>query len=99
MGKHTPGPWHWDGRQAGYGSLVSESGAEVLADIDYEGLNLHGDDKEADACLIAASPDLLEACRKLVEAEDANSPLDRNMMKDDAVILARAAIAKAEGGA
>lgn len=74
MSQHTPGPWHWSGSSAGYGSLVSDSGVEVLADIDYEGLNLHGDDKEADACLIAAAPTLFsEMCRYLPVLERAES--------------------------
>lgn len=52
-----------------------------------------------DARLIAAAPDLLEACREIVDAFDALSPSDPARCSHLRINAARAAIAKAEGGA
>lgn len=77
--QHTPGPWIW-----------SEDGLrgeddDVLTRREYEGMWLtHGPNREANARLIAAAPDLLEAVRLLVYSADAK-----------AYQAGRAAIAKA----
>jgi hypothetical protein len=49
---------------------------------------------EANAYLIAAAPELLEACRELIAWDDANRSLD---FPQKIIDLARAAIDKAEG--
>lgn len=98
--KHTPGPWHWvNGRTdepynfadaEGYPSLrtVKESGEHQLSEwiLDAEPM-MHGND-EANAYLIAAAPDLLEACKMLLaSAHDYQS----------GIAEAETAIAKAKG--
>jgi hypothetical protein len=56
MSKHTPGPWVWDFNQE---TLTGNAGENVmsLGDCYPDG----GEPNEADANLIAAAPDLLEA--------------------------------------
>jgi hypothetical protein len=89
---HTPAPWRVEGRKvhgANTGHIISH------------GINSHGDGPngyvcdtdgttDADARLIAAAPELLEALEYLLEACIANP---------DAKSKARAAIAKATGAA
>ena len=99
--KHTPAPWRVEGHRSGvpHGHIISH------------GINSHGDGPEgyvcdtwnssdADARLIAAAPDLLEA---LIDTLDF---LERHSNRWDGVngkhpqvvvTAARAAIAKAEG--
>jgi len=80
---HTPGPWiarkaggsGWPG-QRGWAIDYNEDQEQVV-DFVYE---------EADARLIAAAPDLLEALECLLKAD-----------RDDVRAMARAAIAKARG--
>lgn len=111
MNKHTPGPWHvtteTDGRSRGYiragepldGAKMPPAVARVCARTLSE--------NEANARLIAAAPELLEALRHfaalLAEHHD-DLPDDRPIFGiNDAVITAgdlrraRAAIAKATG--
>ena len=100
MSKHTPGPWVVVGSRTKYvearlvGSLMQEVAAcgPTLADEGY------GQQQEANARLIAAAPDLLEALQELCEiVEDA---IEQKSAKDlDSFTLqpARAAIAKATG--
>lgn len=64
-GAHTRGPWHWDM------DLVGETGIATLRTPDGFILRTkeptrHGFPPEADARLIAAAPDLAEACRMTV---------------------------------
>ena len=90
--KHTPGPWRSRNR-LGSGNWKDERSigvesfewiiADVCGDID------HTDEARANARLIAAAPDLLEALADLVE----------NGLGTEAVKRARAAIAKARGEA
>ena len=97
--KHTPGPWVWEHWQMG---LTAQNGTRVLAYYDYEGMSLYGkteDEQNANAHLIAAAPDLLEA---LGEAVSAIEWWQREHgcchgATDDELNAARAAIAKAKG--
>lgn len=87
--KYTPGPW----RTGHHGEWViaqdPEIGESVVAIVE-------GPSWKANALLMASAPDLLAACLKLVEGADQNNtPLKREIR--DAIVLARAAIAKAEG--
>lgn len=82
MRKHTPGPWR---NVIGY-----DDSNTVIAG---EGYNLEcvaliksRPSCQADACLIAAAPDLLEALEELVEGDEI-----------DSCSRASAAIAKAKG--
>lgn len=85
MSGHTPGPWF--ARQCGKAWAIDfNEDQEQVVDYVYE---------EADAHLIAAAPDLLEACEALSSIEHIEQasigPLREALMK------ARAAIAKARG--
>lgn len=94
-GPHTPGPWFprfnghfWD---IGIGPVEhSPSVASVY-------LNPHADVtdavRRANALLIGAAPDLLEACMGLIAASD---PLDEMAMPQEYAAV-RSAIAKATG--
>ena len=83
---HTPGPWHvesichqWD-VWSGIEIELGGRGETLIVECD----------KEADARLIAAAPDLLAACEALMDLHDGRSVR--------AIVMARAAIAKARGG-
>ena len=102
---HTPGPWWSDGSAVfiGNGDAVWREGHPgVLFTVD----DLGGKDPrsaeqiEADARLIAAAPDLLAACEAIV-AEDDRLLASGDCLTDicDHIDRARAAIAKAKGGA
>ena len=90
--KHTPGPWthHWDkighDVRAADGGLIAAVG---IGKVDWK----HGDEhyRVANAHLIAAAPELLEACKDAIFVLETLSP------KSAALISCRAAIAKAEG--
>lgn len=87
MSKHTKGPWI--ARQVGGAGFPGQIGyaidfnedQEQVVDFVYE---------EADARLIAAAPELLEALKWVIERNDAGQFIDGECMKS-----ARAAIAKA----
>lgn len=90
MSLHTPGPWTT--RQipdpmlpnlVGYAIDFNEA-QEQIADFVYE---------EADACLIAAAPELLQALEGLASLYDT----DEGCRSTPEYIAARAAIAKARG--
>ncbi len=106
MNKHTPGPWHtgegvpysqtvqmkvcgWDRRPDATGHDYFACGPRVRTE----------EQAKADARLIAAAPELLEALKRLLEhAEWVGTP--RGYSWDDfkdVIDPARAAIAKAEG--
>lgn len=79
----TPGPWKWEGSiyermSTGIRSIPDDRGIGQL----WQHANV-----VADAKLIAAAPDLYEACRYIVEAGE-----DGDEMK--AIEMARAALAK-----
>ena len=84
MSKHTPGPWQ---AYHDHGWLVVESKCENLYVRIEKGSSARK--HMPDARLIAAAPELLEALRKLLFADDQEW--------DAAVVAARAAIARAEG--
>jgi len=99
MTEHTPGPWHaW----AKDGWHVSD-GADRIADLAELDDQCFGYDEaieleEANAHLIAAAPELLEACQALVKMIDyaveagMNGSISNQCITTD---RARAAIAKA----
>lgn len=85
--KHTPGPRYWNDSYCGlYGQ--SET---VLHYEPYEGLWIEDwtERGRADANLIAAAPELLEALKAVISENHVDGAFD----------MARAAIAKAEGKA
>ena len=86
MSGHTPGPWRVRAYDVRTGRLFDiRAGADVVA---------YQSDREADARLIAAAPDLLEACKLAVEALKA--PAD-HMAVQTARRIIEIVISKAEG--
>jgi hypothetical protein len=89
MSKHTPGPWYIDPIKAhanGNRRIMAEQCTPVAVVPDH---------LVADARLIAAAPDLLEALSRLIEIED--GPGMAVIGWEDAMERAYAAIAKARG--
>lgn len=96
--KHTPGPWKFGFESASSDwAIVTDASGGVVANVNAES----GPDaisapatrkmpREANARLIAAAPDLLAACQKIVDAVE-----DGDEMA--AIEMARAASAKATG--
>jgi len=98
---HTPGPWLMvsntvyslthAGWRKGVEQFKNRFHAYVQADKECP-----DDEHTANVRLIAAAPDLLEAAKALVAADDARSNVQP--LYESACALARAAIAKATGG-
>lgn len=92
--QHTPGPWKYDPKTG----LVAH---DEYDEIGFSGVaTIHQPyeatpERQANASLIAAAPDLLAALLPLVEA----SPVGGGMIRfdGDELAAARAAIAKAKG--
>lgn len=82
----TPGPWEVVGHYVRTARTPEDGSGLMIADV---GFGFHADPREhhANARLIAATPDLLNACVALVRGNDLQVAID----------LARAAIAKGEG--
>jgi hypothetical protein len=104
--QHTPGPWHADGRLAGdgaYTQIIGQDGtpvAEVIlwSNIDYEeGGDSEWEELAANARLIAAAPEMLQALRRAVLALAFASQTSPAMLDDYNAVSA--AITKATGGA
>lgn len=93
MSKHTQGPWFVTGSMTKYvearipGGLIQEVASVGPTAAD----NGYGEQQEANANLIAAAPDLLEALEALL--------LDAPATGLKSVYQARAAIARAKGEA
>jgi len=110
--QHTPGPW-WVERRVGDASQVNarhrgEGSSYCVASINH----WEGDADRANARLIAAAPDLLEALKRLARAYVSTmesgrdrivslggdcDPVDVMERGDPYLRIAREAIAKAEG--
>lgn len=96
MSKHTPGPWRAAVRR-GYAAVASGPQTDTVMVADCRTVDVDLPTATANACLIAAAPDLLEALKILLADMDAEYR-DRNGDADhDGMDLARAAIAKATG--
>ncbi|QRI86667.1 hypothetical protein JQN61_04535 [Pseudomonas putida] len=94
MNKHTPGPWsYWSGYNP-FDKLEAQVTAEG-GDIVIASYNSLIEQGEANACLMAASPDLLSALEDLLLAY--NDPGNTGSTHDDKVAAARAAIDRARG--
>jgi len=98
-GQHTPGPWErvssadWDGAH------VIDARVRIVAEC--HGCDIPGalgdvgvDEAKANAYLIAAAPELLAALEGLLA-----DPYLSHSINNDRMAPARAAIAKAKGGA
>jgi hypothetical protein len=96
MSKHTPGPWGYR-HNSDYGDfiLTSAGDIQIIGGCGCcESPFLDGDNPEADARLIAAAPELLEAVRELVLIATGDWADEEGLT---AIYNANAAIAKAEG--
>lgn len=97
--QHTPGPWSVDPIDDLDAHILGKPNgfcADIIADVKSFDL----DEGQANARLIAAAPDLLEALKGAVDAADAfeaGVPLSTSF--EDWLASARAAIAKATGAA
>jgi len=92
---HTPGPWEWKPHGEGYTDygLYGPNGEEIADDGSAWGEYKQAiDPNGANACLIAAAPDLLEALRGSRETISLLT-----MGSHPAITVIDAAIAKAEG--
>ena len=95
MTDHTPGPWHViEACYEAYRGSHSIGSVDVrVAKVARNGVDdVEG---EANARLIAAAPDLLEACVEAIQALDAEFS---QRITDVNFPLLRAAVAKATGG-
>ena len=85
MSTHTPGPWEIRAEEADEEYWITEPHYTVgPASIVF---NIE------DACLIAAAPELLEALKLMIDTHDTGG------WPTSTIVIARAAIAKAEGKA
>lgn len=94
MTKHTPGPWHLSGNSA-WADSCKDRGNVFSCEL-HTGTHVPPDQNEANARLISAAPELLEALKAMRAAFD---PYDPSIKEAEACDAADAAIAKAEGGA
>jgi len=83
--KHTPGPWHTAGDQG----VQIRSQRDQIAKV----WTMRGNEWKANARLIAAAPELLEALARYVQQDIAHGMTENNLHR-----TARAAIAKATTG-
>ena len=102
MAEHTPGPWRVEADEEGVYVLMEASGVHDEYLTIYASPN--PDQREADALLIAAAPELLAACKEAYAFLDGNiggvsvSAQEFQRRLDLSVHL-RAAIAKAQEAA
>jgi hypothetical protein len=97
--EHTPGPWEYDdrhywidGKRYGMDSWAIMRGSYCLATTDKN---------KANARLIAAAPDLLQALRNLVDIQERDERGDPDYLatdewREEALMIAKSAIAKAD---
>lgn len=91
--RHTPGPWEaWD--DDGTGTLPCVLAKQVTS---YGNFYVAQCNVFEDAKLVAAAPDLLAACEKLIWATEIPSPKGRAVRMEYAIQDVAAAIAKARG--
>ena len=111
--KHTPGPWHASGIEVfDHNPQFDEKGARIgdtpnmICKIEYPYGDVcfrHGATKEANARLIAAAPELLEALRGALDAlmvqpsSTIGFTQEESTIRRDAKRAIRAAIARATG--
>jgi hypothetical protein len=101
--KFTPGPWHWVG--IGDEIYVETEHTKYIASLKQYGYSSE-ETQEANAHLIAAAPHLFEALNMMLFDDDGNEWFDSeysdaywDLRKEEAVDLAKTALAKARGEA
>lgn len=87
--KHTPGPWHI---YKGHGLYVDSSTAGSICKLAEKRIS---EQDEANARLIAASPELLEALESILDSATDGRPLPEWLC--ERLVPASAAIRKAKG--
>lgn len=102
---HTPGPWHYQGA-TGFNTSLDDFevnsdgddwGAVAVVTVNQLGVrNITDEEAEANAKLIAAAPDLLDALVKMTE--ELAPKLGYGPESNGYIQMARHAIAKATGG-
>lgn len=103
MSGHTPGPWRFGNASEDQRLVLGEDGGYVCNVQIYQTPRYMGQldepEREANALLIAAAPDLLEALQKLVDCCDDSDGAQYGTLGTSFVrSIATAAIAKATGG-
>ena len=90
MSKHTPGPWHTAGEQG----VQIRSAKDQIAKV----WTMRGNEWKANARLIAAAPELLEALQSIADCcDEEHAARDYASRQAEIRGIARAAIAKATG--
>jgi hypothetical protein len=101
MNKHTPGPWRAQPREGFEGEWEVVSTCETEWLIAAAAPHIDGDPDEANAHLIAAAPELLEALEAVLYWAEliAGDTTDKEAAANEeaSIALARAAIAKVKG--
>lgn len=72
--KHTPGPWHYEPDGMGDITIASSRHPLAIAAIvngEFMALAGHADEHKANACLIAAAPDMFAALQAQEAADEA----------------------------
>ncbi len=87
---HTPGPWNTEFKAGAVLIVKDDPARECIAQVVF-----YSSRDEANARLIAAAPDLLEALKQFVAAIDTAPPVDLINHIAAAGVVARAAINKA----
>ena len=101
--KHTPGPWipvekrRWDngpGEWLVWRLLENTTRATLIARVkrgrDAEGKQIHPFERECNACLIAAAPELLEIVREFIQGYQKMGMGDKQTVLNAQVLVARA---------
>ena len=100
--KHTPGPWTTDEREHNdpYQHVRILGGSRAIAElwIDDAPVPEYNAEQYANARLIAAAPELLEALQILLDCVTDIREINMEDYCPNSLLLARAAIAKATGG-
>lgn len=98
---HTPGPWHFHKMSKDGDEALISMGSHILEDANYSAWMLCRN--EANACLIASAPELLEALEDAVFHLSVQNNLHKNSEGINHPVLIKsiemgnAAIAKARG--
>jgi hypothetical protein len=98
--QHTVGPWATYKDKSGYLLLSRSETSDNVFGRFRPHLGSHAHQGQANARLIAAAPELLEACRYFEQVLASLSPEQRNALPNDVVnvsALTAAAIANADG--
>ena len=101
--KPTPGPWYAEQPAAGFSAIRQDSGAKKLIFALSAPSAVHGDEelsddeKYANLALVAAAPELFVALKMCHSFLAGDGAIANDAFRE--IEAARAAIAKAEGGA